>query len=111
MVKILPIFPDRVRRVPKQFSWLDHRLVRDHYIDRCAHGAAALYLFLVTVGDGKGMSYYMVGGELARTAGPMIILGVISWWGLEGTWRLIPSERCAEAMISGLMRPSSAGLW
>ncbi|MEN8202877.1 MAG: MFS transporter [Bacteroidota bacterium] len=39
---------------------------------------------------GKGMSYYMVGGELARTAGPMIILGVISWWGLEGTWKMMP---------------------
>ena len=39
---------------------------------------------------GKGMSYYMVGGELARTAGPLIILGVISWWGLEGTWKMMP---------------------
>ncbi len=39
---------------------------------------------------GKGMSYYMVGGELARTAGPLIILGVISLWGLEGTWRMMP---------------------
>ena len=39
---------------------------------------------------GKGMSYYMVGGELARTAGPMIILGVISLWGLEGTWKMMP---------------------
>ncbi len=39
---------------------------------------------------GKGMSYFMVGGELARTAGPMIILGVISWWGLEGTWKMMP---------------------
>ena len=39
---------------------------------------------------GKGMSFYMVGGELARTAGPMIILGVISWWGLEGTWKMMP---------------------
>ncbi len=39
---------------------------------------------------GKGMSYYMVGGELARTAGPLIILGVISLWGLEGTWKMIP---------------------
>jgi hypothetical protein len=58
MVNKQPICPDRVRRVPKQFSWLDHRLVRDHYIDRCTHGAAALYLFLVTVADAKGMSYY-----------------------------------------------------
>ncbi|MDF1573572.1 MAG: MFS transporter [Bacteroidales bacterium] len=39
---------------------------------------------------GKGMSYYMGGGELARTAGPMIVLGVISWWGLEGMWRMMP---------------------
>jgi FSR family fosmidomycin resistance protein-like MFS transporter len=39
---------------------------------------------------GKGMSYYMGGGELARTAGPMIILGVVSWWGLEGMWRMMP---------------------
>jgi FSR family fosmidomycin resistance protein-like MFS transporter len=39
---------------------------------------------------GKGMSYFMGGGELARTAGPMIILGVISWWGLEGMWRMMP---------------------
>jgi FSR family fosmidomycin resistance protein-like MFS transporter len=39
---------------------------------------------------GKGMSFYMVGGELARTAGPLIILGVISLWGLEGTWKMIP---------------------
>ncbi len=39
---------------------------------------------------GKGMSYYMMGGELARTAGPMVILGVVSWWGLEGTWKMMP---------------------
>jgi len=39
---------------------------------------------------GKGMSFYMFGGELARTVGPLIILGAISLWGLEGTWRLMP---------------------
>jgi hypothetical protein len=33
-------------------------MVSDHYIDQCTHGAAALYLFLVTVSDAKGMSYY-----------------------------------------------------
>ena len=50
--------PDRIRKVPRQFSWIDHRLVRDHHIDRCSHGAAALYLFLVTVADAGGLSYY-----------------------------------------------------
>ena len=53
--------PERVRKIPKQFSWLDHRLVRDHYIDRCSHPAAALYLFLVTVADAQGLSYYADG--------------------------------------------------
>jgi FSR family fosmidomycin resistance protein-like MFS transporter len=39
---------------------------------------------------GKGMSFYMVGGELARTLGPLVILGVIQLWGLEGTWKMMP---------------------
>ncbi len=39
---------------------------------------------------GKGMSYFMFGGELARTIGPLIITGAVSLWGLEGTWKLMP---------------------
>jgi FSR family fosmidomycin resistance protein-like MFS transporter len=39
---------------------------------------------------GRGMSYYMVGGELARTVGPLFITAGVSLWGLEGTWRLMP---------------------
>ena len=58
MVEKHLICPQRIRKIPKQFSWLDHRLVRDHYIDRCSHSAAALYLFLVTVADAQGLSYY-----------------------------------------------------
>jgi len=53
-----PIDPHRVRQVPQQFSWVDGRLVRDHYIDHCSHPAATLYLFLVTVADARGLSYY-----------------------------------------------------
>ena len=50
--------PQRLRRVPPQFSWIDHRLVRHRHICRCSHPALALYLFLVTVCDGEGLSYY-----------------------------------------------------
>jgi FSR family fosmidomycin resistance protein-like MFS transporter len=39
---------------------------------------------------GRGMSYYMVGGEMARTVGPLIITGGVSLWGLEGTYKLMP---------------------
>ncbi len=50
--------PERLRRVPEQFSWVDQALVQRHFIDRCEARAAALYLFLVTVADAQGLSYY-----------------------------------------------------
>ncbi len=50
--------PERLRQVPEQFSWVDQALVQRHFIDRCDARAAALYLFLVTVADAQGMSYY-----------------------------------------------------
>ena len=50
--------PERLRTVPSQFSWLDHRLVRERRLDGCSTEALALYLFLVTVADAKGLSYY-----------------------------------------------------
>ena len=52
------IYPERVRKIPPHFSWLDHRLVRDGYISNCGSEALTLYLFLVTVGDQNGVSYY-----------------------------------------------------
>jgi hypothetical protein len=53
-----PILPDRLRHLPRQFSWVDQRLVRDRRIDHLSHTAATLYLFLVTVADAQGLSYY-----------------------------------------------------
>jgi len=50
--------PQRLRQVPPQFSWIDHRLVRDRHICGRSAEALALYLFLVTVADGRGLSYY-----------------------------------------------------
>jgi hypothetical protein len=49
---------ERLRQVPPQFSWIDHRLVRDRHIHGRSADALALYLFLVTVADGQGLSYY-----------------------------------------------------
>ena len=46
---------------------------------------------------GKGMSWFMLGGEGARTLGPIIIVSVVSWWQLEGTWALI-----FPALIAGI---------
>jgi hypothetical protein len=53
-----PIVPQRRRRVPPQFSWVDHRLVRDGHMQGRSASALALYLFLVTVADADGLSWY-----------------------------------------------------
>lgn len=58
MIRKQPVCPHRIRKVPSQFSWLDHRLVRDRHIESITHPAAALYLFLVTVADSQGLSFY-----------------------------------------------------
>lgn len=52
------ICPARLRRVPPRFSWVDQRLVRDRHLERLDVYAAALYLFLVTVADAQGLSWY-----------------------------------------------------
>lgn len=46
--------PERLRHVPAQFSWIDQRLVREGYLERCDAQALALYLLLVTVADAQG---------------------------------------------------------
>jgi hypothetical protein len=50
--------PQRLRHIPPSFSWLDHRLVRHEYLARADHSAWTLYLFLVTVADAQGLSFY-----------------------------------------------------
>jgi len=50
--------PTRVRRIPRQFSWVDQRLVREQRLLGTSVQAWALYLFLITVADAQGLSYY-----------------------------------------------------
>jgi hypothetical protein len=79
----------RVRRVPAQFSWVDHRLIRRRLLSGCALEAWALYLMLVTVGDAEGISYYSDGalcghlkiepGRLDRARRELIGAGLIAW--------------------------------
>ncbi|TKJ36329.1 hypothetical protein CEE37_15110 [candidate division LCP-89 bacterium B3_LCP] len=66
MIVKSPILPKRVRKVPRSFSWIDHRLIRDRHIDLCSHSQAALYLFLVCAADEKGLSYYGDGSIMAK---------------------------------------------
>jgi len=48
---------------------------------------------------GRGMSFYMVGGELARTLGPIAVIGAVSLWSLEGMYRLMPFGLAASGFL------------
>ena len=84
-----PISLAKLRRVPQQFSWVDQRLVRDHYIDQLSPQACALYLFLVTVADAQGLSYYaapsvcqrlsMTGAELHQARQALSTRGLVAY--------------------------------
>lgn len=53
-----PMSLAKLRRVPRQLSWREQRLVREHVMDRLPPEACALSLFLVTVADAQGRSSY-----------------------------------------------------
>ena len=38
---------------------------------------------------GRGMSWFMAGGELGRTVGPLIVVAGIGIWGFDGIYRLL----------------------
>lgn len=83
------LMPARLRRPPAQFSWIDQRLIRDGHLRRCNPEALALYLFLVTVADARGLSFYAdvsVGRQLsitlerlARARSALVTTGLIAW--------------------------------
>jgi hypothetical protein len=50
---------ERRRRIPQSgFSWIDRRFVREGHLARLSGEAALLYLFLVTVADRDGLSFW-----------------------------------------------------
>ena len=84
-----PMAPAKLRRVPQQCSGVDQRLVRERSIDQLSHEACALSLFLVTVADAQGLSYYadpslcqhlsMTGPALHQARQALITRGLVAY--------------------------------
>jgi FSR family fosmidomycin resistance protein-like MFS transporter len=90
-----------------------------------APGYAVLALFLVVVGFssasmhavgpvmagrlsgrrlGRGMGFWMVGGELGRTLGPIVIVSAVRWLTLEGTPWLMLGGLSTSAILYVLLK-------
>jgi hypothetical protein len=53
----LPVLlPERLRKIPRSFAWIDHRLRSGGCLASMTAEEAALYLFLALAADSKGLS-------------------------------------------------------
>ncbi|MGA2502020.1 MAG: hypothetical protein ABSH20_30120 [Tepidisphaeraceae bacterium] len=50
--------PQRLRRIEKSFAWIDHRLLRNGFLQVMTHQDQSLYLFLALAADRNGVSFY-----------------------------------------------------
>lgn len=50
--------PQNIRKINSSFAWMDHRLVRNGFLQVMTHQEMALYLFLVLAADRNGVSFY-----------------------------------------------------
>jgi MFS transporter, FSR family, fosmidomycin resistance protein len=48
---------------------------------------------------GRGMAFFTVAGELARTVGPLLAVQAVATYGLEGIWRLFPIAVVSSALL------------
>jgi hypothetical protein len=102
----------RLRHIPAQFSWIDQRLVFQGHLARCDAHAAALYLFLLTVADSQGLSYWgdarvmrtlsTTNERLARAREDLVLLGLIAYE------RPLYQVLALDAVVAPSQAPSSA---
>ena len=50
--------PKNIRNIKGSFAWIDHRLIRNGFMETMTHQDMVLYLFLVMVADKNGVSFY-----------------------------------------------------
>ncbi len=56
---------------------------------------------------GKGMSYFMAGGELARTVGPLVAVTAVSLWGFEGSYPVMILGLAATVLLYWRLRQAT----
>lgn len=58
MIEKTPLCPQRLRKITGSFAFIEHRFLREGFLETLTHHELLLYLFLVLVADRRGLSYY-----------------------------------------------------
>lgn len=106
---------ERIRRVPKRFSWVDHRLLKEGYVKRCGVVELTLYLILVIVGDRNGVSFYsdrslcalvkILPGELSSARNRLQKLGLIAW--ATPFYQILSLDKDGESTVAACRKPTA----
>lgn len=98
---------DRIRRRRGSFGWIEHRFIREGFLEGLRHPEALLYVFLAIVADERGISFYSQ--ERIRQ-----LLGIPHAHTLQGAINELV-DRDLLAYRSGIYQvldlPASAGLY
>lgn len=54
----MPVRPDRIRSVPKSFSWIDREILHRGLLSELAQAEILLYFFLALVAGPQGTSFW-----------------------------------------------------
>lgn len=58
MANRAPLLPKRIRRIEGSFAFIEHRFLRDGFLESLTHQETLLYFFLILTADRNGISFY-----------------------------------------------------
>ena len=58
MINKAVLYPHRVRKIHCSFAFIEHRFLRDGFLESLAHHELLLYVFLILPADRHGLSFY-----------------------------------------------------
>lgn len=58
MIAKKPLLPERIRGIEGSFAFIEHRFLRDGFVQHLSRHELLVYFFLVLAADRQGLSYY-----------------------------------------------------
>ncbi|MFB0555542.1 MAG: hypothetical protein ACETWQ_19735 [Phycisphaerae bacterium] len=109
----------KLRKIENSFAWIDHRLIRNGFLQVMTHKDLVLYLFLVLAADRNGVSFYrkekicdavnLEFGQFEIARDRLVNLKLIAFEGYSvfspnGYYQVLPIENKAPNFASEIMQ-------